>query len=585
MNNITKILGIVALTGGLASCSSDYLDLEPLGQIYTEDVMNSESSITLATNALSQSMYRQYADYYDYGWFDGEPWIAMVYGEVVGQDYSSTFWQYYHRQVPNWIFMSDNTRQVDNIAWMYCYGLINQANAIINGVPEDLIYQEDANYSEPAFRVAQALTMRAHSYTRLLQIYGPRWADSSNGQALAVPLRTVNPSPEDIAEDLYSAPLASMNAVLDQIYEDLDKAIELFDYSGWGRDYLWETDIDVAMGVYARAALLKDDWQTAFNMASEVASYYPIMSAEEFVYDGFAVENSEWIWSSGGASAGIYYASFGSNYACNGPYGSLWGDIGAGAVNYDLYRQMYDENDIRCSLFFTPDKVDSDDQYLFWSTTDVDRDNMNTNTGGYLTDYVYDFILEKWNNVNTAWPIPFNSYYYYWQYGYFDIYDSSYGMYIDVPFGQQFKFWGTDPYGTSCFPFMRASEMYLTAAEAACHIPGYEMYAQQFVDMVQENRIEGYSGTTLSGQALLDYVKLVRRWELWGEGFNWFDYKRWNEPIVRPAWGEDDPNSGNFPAQFAGTWNVTDYNNWRWVIPRSETQYNEDIQAGGQVLQ
>ena len=70
-------------------------------------------------------------------------------------------------------------------------------------------------------------------------------------------------------------------------------------------------------------------------------------------------------------------------------------------------------------------------------------------------------------------------------------------------------------------------------------------------------------------------VKLYRRIDLWGEGFDWFDYKRWNEPIVRHV----HKDGGSFHAQFAGTIHPADNNHWTWVYPAKEVDYNLDLDS------
>jgi hypothetical protein len=68
-------------------------------------------------------------------------------------------------------------------------------------------------------------------------------------------------------------------------------------------------------------------------------------------------------------------------------------------------------------------------------------------------------------------------------------------------------------------------------------------------------------------------VKLYRRFDLWGEGNDWFDYKRWGEPIVRKKVAD----GGSFHTTFAVTIKPEEGNNWTWVIPERETDYNADI--------
>ena len=561
--NIIKGLALTAIVAGMASCSENYLSTEPQSELLVDDVIATPEGKTAAVFGLCQSMYQQYNELYDYRWFNGEPWLSMFYGEVVGQDYFSYFWTVSERNVVNWTRMQDNTSTASYVAWCYCYGLIQQANLICDATPVSKV--DDA---ETAFRLAQARTIRAHAYTRLLQIYGPRWADSNNGAVECVVLRKVAADPSGDV----NAKLAPMKDVLDFIYQDLDEALDLYESSGVGRFNEWEPDADIAAGIYARAALLKDDWATAQKMAAQARKNYDVSTADEYLA-GFAEPVSDWMWCNSSASAGMYFASFGGSYACNGAYPCRWGSIGAGAINYELYKQM-DENDIRRGLFFTPDKL-SDPAMAdkFWNGSYVSATNMNLNNWSQqgpneIAMDLYRMSVKKYNEVGASkgWPWPYTN----------PGYGQTYPRGILVPFGAQFKFWATDFYGSSAFPFMRATEMLLIEAEAACH-NGDETTAKNCLAELNENRIPGYTPTTKSGEALLDEVKLNRRIELWGEGFNWFDLKRWGANLERNAWVAGDVNSNNIPASQAFTYGPEKNNGWRWVLPRKETQYNTYI--------
>lgn len=89
-------------------------------------------------------------------------------------------------------------------------------------------------------------------------------------------------------------------------------------------------------------------------------------------------------------------------------------------------------------------------------------------------------------------------------------------------------------------------------------------------------RIPGYSFSA-TDSSLLDEIRLCRRIELWGEGSNWSDFKRWNLPIERRAWVAGDVNSGNWQAEFAIDTPVDANGGWRMLIPRSEIEYNKAI--------
>lgn len=578
---IFNIAAGVALTLGLSACSSDYLDLEPEGTLPYEEVLTNAEGATLVVNGICQSMYKQYAALYDYNWFNGEPWLSMYYGEVVGQDYISLFWFRSYPGLVNWTQMNQQS-QGAQVAWAYCYGLISQANNLLTFTPKETDpdtgevvtdatgnpvpdFSASDNPKLYMFRYAQALTFRAHGYARLMQIYAPRWDDRFNEdgeEKLTVPLRLKWQNPEGNLD----CPLSTMSVVMDQIYADLDQALELYKNSGMTRSYAWEPDMQIAEGIYARAALLKNDYQTAQKMAHEARQGYELMAAEEY-QAGFAVPTSEWMWTNSGEAQGLFYASFGATYACNGAYPCLWGSIGAGAIDNDLIN-MAEATDQRIALFFSPRNVlGNDKKNLFW-TTACDNSTMDINSpnGSLHSDFV-NFCQTRYNKVNQEWYPPYT------------YQGSEIGPYTTIctaQFGAQFKFWGTDGYSSSYFPFMRASEMVLVEAEAAWQ-NGDEPTALNLLNQLNSVRLRNYRNKNYSGSELLEQIKLCRRLELWGEGFNWFDFKRWNIPIVRSEWVSQHSESGNWPSSVAGVYPVNACRGWRWRIPSTEYNYNHAI--------
>lgn len=66
----------------------------------------------------------------------------------------------------------------------------------------------------------------------------------------------------------------------------------------------------------------------------------------------------------------------------------------------------------------------------------------------------------------------------------------------------------------------------------------------------------------------MDYREL----ELWGEGFNWYDIKRWNRDITRKSFSE----GGNCHDATATTITASS-SDWTWDIPETETDYNTEI--------
>src|SRR5699024_9231382 len=181
--------------------------------------------------------------------------------------------------------------------WHYYYMLISNANEVISQID----FAEGPQWERDYIK-AQALTYRAYSYSMLAQLYGNRWDDSNNGSTKALVLR-LEPTSE-------SMPLSSLGDVYDQVYRDLDDALELFDLSGYQRQENFEIDASVAQAVYARAALNKQDYETAANYAAEAKASYPLMNVADYKA-GFANPTSEWIWSSYGAlDETLYFYSY-----------------------------------------------------------------------------------------------------------------------------------------------------------------------------------------------------------------------------------------------------------------------------------
>ena len=119
----------------------------------------------------------------------------------------------------------------------------------------------------------------------------------------------------------------------------------------------------------------------------------------------------------------------------------------------------------------------------------------------------------------------------------------------------------------SAKPFMLA-EMYLNKAEAHAMNNEFDL-AQGAIDTLLSRRINNHTSTVLTGDDLIDFIRLERRKELAFEGHYWFDLKRWGEGFIRYA----NPLS-NFPSDLSISAN--DYR-WQWPIPQHEMNANENM--------
>jgi hypothetical protein len=510
-----KILSIIASALMLTSCGSDYLDTEPQASAGTATIFESTDNAKLAVNGICRLMVSQYLSSQG---FNGEGTIKTYYANYPGNDFQKcglTGWAV----LINGTYHERSTTVYLYYPFYYYYKLIGNANAIVCNI--DNASGEEA---EKQFIKAQALTFRAYSYFMLTQLYCKRWVDSNNGATRGLPLRL-----DESTGDLAASTLAEVYA---QVYADLDEAISLYNQSGKDRPSgdNYSPNIDVANAIYARAALTREDWANAAKYAALARAKYKLMSNDEYVDGGFNEPNSEWIWSSycSDDQSLYFYAFFayqGSNssasisrtYPC--------------AISRELIEQI-PETDVRRSMYLIPQ----------------DGETYNTTSGlaASSTDLYKRAKSEYGSKIYSTGSV----------YAY-----------------MQFKMQASSQPGNGHINHFRSAEMYLTEAEADCHL-GKDADAQAL--LVELNKTSGRNPSyecSLTGDALLKEVKLYRRFELWGEGFDWFDYKRWNEPISRKTFA----NGGSFHTQFAVTVNPQDENAWVWVYPSKEVDYNSEI--------
>lgn len=548
----------------ITSCGGDYLDEEPLTGISDHTVNNSEAGADAAVTGLARQMSCQLADLKNGNInFNGELSARTVYGEGLSPDADFSEIIYYSTSSTN----PSNFRTLTGwwAAWMYdyCYSIVYLANTILSTIPESGELTKNENWLK-----ACALTFRAHAYCRMMQVYAPRWIDSNNGQEYCLVLRLKANQPNE-------APLNTCNEVYDQMYSDLKEAIELFknvpDSRANRGDNLFYPDGSVAKGILARLAMLKNDYATAQQMAHEAREGYPLMTAKEYL-NGFSTTCKGWMWAPAMDPLGVYYWGFGPHYACNGHYVKSWGYTTN--MDWNLLSKIK-ASDIRSQLYFGPNTVEHAPELaakygitkedFFTVETSTPRATLSITGSGdaptgknldmwnFIKAYGKTFASNRPEDIKGIYPT------------------NKYGMGIGI----QYKFQGLPDGYTSCWPpFMRSEEMLLTEAEAA-YMNNDAATAKSCIEELMAVRDDSYE-LTATGDALLAEIKLQRKIELWGEGFSWFDYKRWNEVIDRKAWDPDDTeNCGNWPSKFAKTYDPTFMNGWRAAIPQSEFTYNK----------
>lgn len=537
----TYILFISLFALLLCGCSKDYLNTAPTSSISGSAVFESAENMKMAINGLNRLLRKQW--FSSQGW-NGQGTTMLYYGEYPGDEltvyltgWTNTICGKYHDSA---------TSTYDYHPWHVYYMIIGNANSIIENVENATGDPKDLDFIK-----AQALTYRAYSYYYLSQLYGRRWVDSGAPESKAVVLR-LDTSTGDM-------PLCTLSELYAQIYKDLDDAIALYkgSYDRTSTDIM---GLDVAYAIYSRIALAKQDWQKAYDMSMAIINgkSYSLMSTDEY-RKGFCHANNEWIWYLvGNEQEDLYYYSFAAYMG--------WNVQASQCRTYPkcMSKQIYTQipaTDIRKKMFLDPDNP------YYGEAPESPKKISYTAASGKISatasvDLAYQYAKDAdMLNAHAGFPLTtFTPY-----------------IYMQFKFAKDSKVVGT---AITDVPLMRLSEMYLNAAEAACMLKNYSEARSLLTTMTKNTgRDAAYDNSTVADSDLLDHIKLYTKIELWGEGFNWFNIKRWNDTINRisiQATGEDK-GKGSWFAAVALTIKPSDVNNQTWVTPQKEKDYNHAI--------
>lgn len=538
-NYINKIFGCAILASAtlLASCGSDYLETKPTASVSSTEAVATTDMAYKALNGIARCQTTQHYAFTQ--GFAGENAIMRLYENLPSQNYNYNYYASGWAPIHNQTFHNRTSTIYDGYAWYYYYQLIGQANRIIAHIDAATGSDEDKKFIK-----ASALSFRAYSYEKLIHYYCYRWQDSNNGASQGVVLR--------LDESTGDAPFATLAETVAQIYKDCQEAITLFGESGIDRpaSEVWIPNVNVAHAVYARAALFSQDYQTAVDQAKLAKQGYPLMSNDSYAA-GFCEPTSEWIMGSyGDDSENNFYWSYGTQGACNGYYATADGNpTGAGTIGHELISRI-PNNDARKQNFLTEDK---------FPNLDLSKESKYYYTFGIL-GMMDDNIYEQADSIVKAHQAK----------GLTTPYQAGF-YYLDA----NLKFYVKAQPGVGYVPFIRSSEMVLIEAEANYFL-GKTAEAQ--AALVELNATSGRNPEytcTKTGEELLSEIQDYRCLELWGEGFEWSDFKRWNKAVVRKSFAE----GGNAHQSVAITIKPEDGNKWTWGVPLNETDYNADATA------
>jgi len=288
------------------SCKKDYLQTQPTNQVSLEEVFSTTTNATAVLNGIYSYMFtRTTATTTN---VQGKPGVA---GILLGMDFmgedllqANATW-FTSTGEGNYQAPRNDTHPSNIYYFKTFYRMINNANYLLENI--DMATGSDADKNRIK---AEALTIRAYSYSYLVQFYGTRYtAAAKPNNQLGVPLVL---KVADVAK-----PRATVEEVYAQINADLDQAIALNLTSKVNKTH---ADVWVAKGLKARVALTMQDYPNAIKYAKEVidGGKYPLMSQADY-QTGFNNNGlSEFMWcamptTEQGDTFGSFYAQIAYN--------------------------------------------------------------------------------------------------------------------------------------------------------------------------------------------------------------------------------------------------------------------------------
>lgn len=520
------LLGLI-LT--FSSCAKDYLDTKPERQIEEDKLLATLGGAQTALNGVYRLFYQQFSGSEQ----DGHA-AMMIAMDLLGEDVvmsgrGTDLFYYVHR----WRDHRSEEEGHPLFAYRLYYRIVANANLILDRIKkhEDPVNPQPILNASPrdiATLKGEALALRAFGHFMAVQLFAKRYNRAS--AQLNDPADTYNPHrPESGVPLLLTYTLepqhrASIQAVYDQVNQDLDDAIVLLE-GGAPRIYKTHIDKSVAHGLKARVALTQQNWPDARDHAMEARKKYTLMSHVDYLSGFNNILNNEWMWGAQQKEQHVpTYGGFWAYMASN--FNSVTTRTNAKMINRLLYAEI-SETDIRRRM---------------WCDDVNDIDN-------------FPGILHGTNLT----PIPNQ-------------------MRVRLMHN---KFRVPNPVTRAGdIPLMRAAEMYLIEAEARAQLNDAtaETVLKEFVTARDTEVPSTYSPPA----DLITEIKWQRRSELWGEGFRFLDLKRYDDVLNRGV-----PNTtgvtttwsvvSTLPGTSTTTGKPSQNSKWQYVFPRRETEANPYI--------
>ena len=536
LRKINILFLVVSLTF-IVGCNEDFLDTKPTDAISEADAFASPENMFLVLNGLHRQMYAQSPIPGGSNSRAGQQYFIPMFDVYCGDLIHTARANGWMRAGLQWLNHTNaNSTSVTQL-WYQRYHFIATASNIIDNVAKN---GYNVNDPEIANILGQAHAYRAWAYHVLVSTYAKGYIIGTPATDPGVPLLLNAGAPYT------SGPRATVQAVYDQVEDDLAKSIGFFKNASAPKNKS-HLSLNAAYGIQARVSLSKGDWKNASDEAIEARKGFSLLSEANWKSGFNTVDLSEVIW--GGRvidSETTYFRSY--FYLISPTFNGSQNRGNPKIVNIERFNQI-PATDYRKDVFLP-------------LAPNTNGAASNGQGGSFNTDPNYTNSTDFWN----AWRNVIGTY----------------GMttrhnthpYMHVKFRQKNP--GTiDPDDVI---YMRSSEMYLIEAEAKAMLNDI-VGAQNALKPLGEARDTAYDVTQYDTKAkFMEHIRFQRYVELYGEGFSWHDHIRWDIGI-------DLTNSGASQVLYQNGFmqgKPSVNNAWIWKIPQGEIDANPNLTEADQ---
>jgi hypothetical protein len=511
-----------------SSCDKDFLETKSTQDIDQSQIFETTKGGMMAVNGLHKLMWHPSLSTWN---GQGAYETFMIWMDMMGEDLVFTIENPIFTSSARWEWHRDTGHRYLSIQYYYrlFYYFISNANMIIDNVDDTEGLQSERDYIK-----GQAFAYRAFAYYNLVQCWAERYKREGNNTQLGVIVRTTT-STENL-------PRSSVEAVYQQINDDLDISIGLLAPLTLQRENKSHINIHVARGLKARVLLTQGKWMEAAEMAKLVVDDSGAsLQADTYTTTSnrFSDQtNTEWLW---------------GKKAQEDQAGSLK-DFHSFMSNMNV---SYNRNTPRCIYNLLYNRITGTDvRKGIWFPRAQDPATLPRP------------IIPSAGNIRNYMANKF-------------VLTSQTAKCADVP-------------------YMRLPEMMLIMAEGYAR-GGNNTAAAQALYPLANHRDPAYTLSANTGDALIDEIMFQRRVELWAEGFRFLDLKRLNLPLDRgPAprteapfnysydpWNANnvmpanvDPDASNYNMYDAHTmgednrYRAAGIKDWQWLFPAVEINVN-----------